>query len=185
MKKSMVLILTLFLGSTAHAQENQLRVIFETEPGLQLVSMSQDTLRPTILGGDTLDDADGDGIPDLIMTTKDAQGNLQDLLVVAVNEARPREIWRVDNVPATLGLEDPGLAFVGFANPFGGEVRHGIFVSDRTYLIDPRDNSLSWADDNGVPVVLRAVLDLTKDGYEDIIIYLLDTEQVQVWSIDQ
>lgn len=121
---------------------------------------------------------------DLIMTTEDAQGHLQDLLVVTVGDAGPQEYWRVDDVPTTLGLSED-VQFIGFADPFGGGVRHGVFVGNLSvHLVDPHTNALRWADDNGVPSILGAVLDLTNDGVDDLILYLPDTEQVQVWSIN-
>ena len=177
MKKSLLLILTLLLGGTAHAQGNQLQLVFESLENIRLAGFTE------YIDVSGLTDANGDGVADLIMRTLDNQGNLQDLLVVTVSEAGPREYWRIDNVPATLGLGE-NVQFIGFTDALGGPVRHGIFVGNLTYLIAPPDNSLSWADDNGVPAVMEGTLDLTEDGFDDLVFFLPDTEQVRVWSID-
>ena len=178
-KKSMLLILTLLLGGMVYdAQGNQLQMIYE----------SPDNTRPAgfteYIDVSGLTDANGDGVADLIMRTLDNQGNLQDLLVVTVSEAGPLEYWRIDNVPATLGLGED-VEFIGFTDALGGPVRQGVFVGNLSYLIDPRDNAVSWADDNGVPAVMEGVLDLTEDGFDDLVFFLPDTKQVRVWSIDQ
>ena len=188
-KKRLLLILTLFLGGTVHAQENQLQLIYETPEDVPVAGI----LTATMYGNtfDDLDDANGDGVPDLIMTTEDDNGDLQDLLVVQVNVAGlDIVIYEVQDVPQTLGLKGPELGFIGFANVFGGDVRHAIFVGNLgVSLIDLRDNSLAWAQSiiipSEFPVLLLAVTDQTGDGFEELIFFLSDTKQVEVWSIDQ
>ena len=180
-KKSMLLILTLLLSSTVYAQGTQLQVRYDSPLGVTTKYYPNGFVSR---GTRTLDDANGDGISDLIMTTETAQGHLQDLLVVLITPTQEREYWRVDNVPATLGLGED-VEFIGFTNAPGDPVRHGIFVGNLTYLVNPLNTSVSWADDNGVPSVLGGVFDLTKDGFDDLVFFLPDTQQVRVWSIDQ
>ena len=161
-----------------YVQGNQLQVIYESAENTRLAGFTE------YIDVSGLTDANGDGVADLIMTTEDAQGNLQDLLVVTVSEAGPLEYWRIDSVPAALGLGE-NVQFIGFTDALGGPVRQGIFVGNLSYLIDPRDNSVSWADDNGVPAVMEGALDLTEDGFDDLVFFLPNTKQVRVWSIDQ
>ena len=177
-KKSLLLILTLLLGGTVHAQGNQLQPVYESPENTRLAGFTE------YIDVSGLTDANGDGVADLIMRTLDNQGNLQDLLVVTVSEAGPLEYWRIDNVPATLGLGED-VAFIGFTDALGGPVRQGIFVGNLSYLIDPRDNAVSWADDNDVPAVMEGAFDLTEDGFDDLVFFLPNTKQVRVWSIDQ
>ena len=176
-KKSLLLILTLLLGGTVYAQGNQLQVIYESAEDTRLAGFTE------YIDVSGLTDANGDGVADLIMRTLDNQGNLQDLLVVTVSEAGPQEYWRIDSVPVTLGLGED-VEFIGFTDALGGPVRQGIFVGNLSYLVDPRDNAVSWADDNGVPAVMEGTLDLTEDGFDDLVFFLPDTKQVRVWSID-
>ena len=186
-KKSMLLLLTLFLGGTVYAQENELQSIYVSPEDMPVAGI----LTAAIYGNtlDDLDDADGDGVSDLIMITEDDNGDLQDLLVVQVNEARPRGvIWEVEDVQATLGIKGPDLSFIGFSNVFGGDVRHAIFVGNLgVSLFDPHTNLLAWEHvhvPEQFPVLLQAVTDVTGDGLEDLILFLPDTEQVEVWSSD-
>ena len=186
-KKSMLLLLTLFLGGTVYAQENELQSIYVSPEDMPVAGI----LTAAIYGNtfDDLDDADADGVSDLIMTTEDENGDLQDLLVVQVTEARPRGvIWEVVDVQATLGLGDEA-EFIGFANVFGGDVHHAIFVGNLgVSLFDTNDNLLVWASSvfipSDFPVLLQAVTDVTGDGFKDLIFFLPDTEQVEVWSSD-
>ena len=78
--KSMLLILTLLLGGMVYAQGNQLQVIYESQENTRPAGFTE------YIDVSGLTDANGDGVADLIMTTEDAQGTLQDLLVVVCDQ---------------------------------------------------------------------------------------------------
>ncbi len=182
----------LLYESQASAQSNSLVLLYQSPEGDGPAPSYFDEFSINDLDGcGGRFDADGDGTPDLILQRDDDQGNLQDLRVI---DAPTGEIvWEMQNVQHTLGYIDTGLIrygfakFYGFAKVFGDDEPEAIFISEMDVLVfDPSDNSLEWSwgetNDTSQKVRLLAVCDFTDDGYEELLIFLLQTKQVQVWS---
>lgn len=181
MKETTLLFFAVFLSGTAYAQSNNLTLLFESEPGMRPASYEVDHPIFSVEEAKRFD-ANGDGRPDLVLQREDAQGNLQDLRVL---DGRTRALlWEVQDVQTTLGFNfDPELW--GFADPLGTGTPYAIFHSDH----EVKGSAL---EDNGDEFQLRlqgpsslrliAAIDLTSDGWEELIIFLPDTEQIQVWG---
>ena len=175
-KKIAFLFLLALLCGTAQAQGSEsLSLIFQSEPGERPLSM------PGIIHAEfvaRLDDAYGDGTPDLILTTKDDDGNLQGLRVVDV--ASGTTLWQVQDVPQTLGILTVPI-MGGFADIDADGKPEALFAGDQgVVLINPSNNSLVWH--FGEHYALLGVTDMTGDGYPELILFLRETRQVQVWS---
>ncbi len=176
MKRTLFLLLTLLLCGAAQAQSNDsLVVLFLSEPGLRPAGL--------VLGDGNAArwDASGDGRPDLVMTREDAAGNLRDILIV--NPASLDTLWRVQDVPTTLGLANIFVQLWGFADANADGKREAIFTTDtevRAYDLNP--NELSYMMGWTYVVRFLGAADLTGDGFEELIIFLPDTRQVQVWT---
>ena len=189
MKKLATVLFFSLLCSTAQAQP--LSLLFESQPNTRFndstlgVGFGLLDANGTHVG---LRDANGDGMDDLIIRRNDNEGSLEDLLVLTIAEDRPQPLWQVENVPATLGLQSTDLAFFGFADTFGTGVRQAIFTNTQgVHLFDPNDNALAWSsgDFNGDGSVLVGATDVTGDGFADLLLYLPNTRQGQVWSIHE
>ncbi len=188
MKKTTLLLIAVLLSGTAYAQNNTLGLLYESEPGMSLAGFYD---KGNNAAG-TRFDANGDGTADIILQRDDAQGNLQDLRVL---DGRTRAlIWEVQDVQTTFGFNfHPELW--GFADPDGDGTREAIFIFPEeiqidheglTY-VDPGSNTVEWfyedPSDGNRQAVFIGALDMTGDTYEELIIYLPDTEQVQVWGM--
>jgi len=181
MKKLPFFVLVALLPGPAQAQLNDsLHVLFESQPGVRRF-VFEDILVSSATGRL---DMNGDGGVDLLLQRDDDQGRLQDLRVL---DGRTRAVlWDIRDVSQTLGVASDGLgSLFGFADPDGDGEREAIFAGEQTVrLINPGDNTLSFsfgATQTGT-MALVGVIDLTGDGYEEIIVYLRDTKQIQVWS---
>ncbi len=174
-------ILALLFCTQANAQFglDTLRVLYASEPGVRPARIFSDGFES---GNTSLLDFNGDGKPDLILTSEDDDGNLKDILVIDL-ALRPDTLWEVRGVQQTLGFQDitetVGVGFFGFADPDGDGEREAIFANgEDVVLINPSDNSLSFQ----TVGVLVGVTDLTDDGYEELIIFLPQIKQLLVWS---
>lgn len=190
LRTRLILLLTFFLGGTVYAQENQLQIIFESPQSTRLARFNSVEIDVTASLSD-LHDFNGDGIDDLTMTRENDQGGLQDLLVLQGGAGLDIVIYEVQNVPETLGLGDE-VEFYGFANFFGGDVRHGIYVGNLgVSLVDPSNNTVAWSsgDFNGDIHTLLDVIEVTGDGFADLLILsgisMPTLQRVQVWSSAQ
>ncbi len=178
MKTTLLLFLTLLLCAPAQAQSNDsLVVLFLSAPGTRLpVGL--------VLGDGNAArwDASGDGQPDLILTREDDAGDLRDILIV--NPASLDTLWRVQDVPTTLGFNTgKGLELWGFVDVNGDDQREAIFTTDtevRAY--NPDSNELAYMLGLNQSARFLGAVDLTGDGYEELVVYLSDTRQVQVWT---
>ena len=185
-KTAFIFLLVLLFCTPANAQgiDTVLVKIFESEPGTRLSAIFTDGFE----SGDTsLLDADGNGTPDLILMREDNDGILQDLRVVDLVSGTT--LWQVQDVPQTLGVIDSlNIAFYGFANVVGGVEPEAIFPSEQdVLLINLSDNSPAWSyasavRDTSTAISLVGVADLTGDDFPELILYLPETQQVQVWS---
>ncbi len=95
-------------------------MIFESEPGQRSFHIEIDGVN----AGQLLD-ANGDGAPDLILTTEDDDGHLQGIRVVDLasgftGAAGPHTLWEVQDVPQTLGITLTGLDLVLRHHGFDG-----------------------------------------------------------------
>lgn len=191
MKKCATLILlTLLFGVEASAQTDALTVdlLYQSEPGTR-PTLGLQSAQGGMSGFSALLDADGDDVPDLLMTSDDSDGNLLGILVV--NAASLDTLWRVVDIGATLGLaERDGMKIFGFADADGDGKREAVFANGRdVWLVDPDENSVDWSYSVQVPeefpVLLRTITDITDDGFPDLVIFLPQARQVQVWGIRQ
>lgn len=183
MKKTVfTFLLALLFCMQANAQgvipgNSDLAMIFQSDPGTQ-------PAQGFFTDFDNTFDANGDGTPDLILTTEDSDGNLHGIRVVDV--ALGTTLWEVQDVPQTLGFVD-GTDFnlFGFADPDADGKPEAIFVSEQdVVLINPSDNSLSFSISVGLPLKMAGVTDLTGDGHPELIVWVADGAggYVQVWS---
>ena len=182
MKKPVLLFLTLLLCAPAYAQEPSLDLLYESAPGTRPSAIFSDGFES---GNLSRLDFNGDSTPDLIMTREDALGNLDGLLVI--NAASLDTLWRVQDVGTTLGLaERDGMKLLGFADADGDNTREAFFADNEiVVIVNPGDNSQERIIDNQAGKIrVIGLEDLTDDGFEDIIIALLDARQVQVWGIE-
>ncbi len=173
MKTTLFLLLTMILCAPALAQNNNLEVLWQSEPGFRPAGL--------VLGQDGMD-ATGDGKPDLVMTRDDDQGNLRDILVR--DAATGETFWRVEDVAVTLGFPDIVTAKLwGFADVNGDGEREALFTTEtevRAY--DPNSNGLDFWLDFSDGCRLLGAIDLNGDGHEEIITMDRDTGLLSVWS---
>ncbi len=171
MKKLLIVFVFAVLSSTTFAQSNvNLIVLYESPPGERPAGFFDDFY--------TLD-FDGDGWSDLTLMRENAQGNLESILVI---DASHDELWRFQDVQTALSLTGQDVfVFEGFADPFGTGMPQALFSSSEdVLLVDPGDNSVSFR--TLAPSILQGFTDVTGDDIGDIILFLSDTRQVQVWS---
>ena len=196
MKKTFFfLLLALFFCTQANAQANPdsvgqpFRLIYQSEPGTRPASIFADGFES---GDLSRFDLNGDGKPDMVLIREDDDGNLKSLLVIDLSSSFARDtLTFIQDVPQTLGLaEKDGMKFFGFADVDGDDTNEIVFANGRdVWLVDPSDHSLEWVYSVQVPaefpVLLRAVIDITDDSFPDIILFLPQTKQVEVWSKPQ
>ena len=196
MKKTVFTFLLALLCGTAQAQGSEtLKLIFQSEPG-------ERSFRLEIDGVDAgqLHDANGDGAPDLILTTEDDDGHLQGIRVVDLASgftgmAGPHTLWEVQDVPQTLGFHIHINPFLfGFADIDADGKREAVFTTtyppNSVVLINTSDNSMEWSCASNLSqfwfdpnCVLVGVTDMTGDGYPELIIDVTEPIRVvQVWS---
>ena len=179
--KILLLLFTLLpLAGPAHAQiRDSLIIVFLSEPGVRPAGL----LSERFTSGDARSwDAHGDGTVDLILQRDDDQGHLKDLRVL---DGRTQEvIWEVQDVAATLGITS-NMDFWGFVDPIVTAPPHALFLTDAdAFLVDPRDTSIAWSWGATGSSSLRflGAPDVTGDGLPNLVFYLADTKQVQVWG---
>lgn len=196
MKKTFFfLLLALFFCTQANAQANPdsvgqpFKLIYQSEPGTRPASIFADGFES---GDLSRFDLNGDGKPDMVLIREDDDGNLKSLLVIDLSSSFARDtLTFIQDVPQTLGLaEKDGMKFFGFADVDGDDTNEIVFANGRdVWLVDPSDHSLEWVYSVQVPaefpVLLRAVIDITDDSFPDIILFLPQTKQVEVWSKPQ
>ncbi len=180
MKRTLLLLLTMLLCTSALAQTNNLEVLWESEPGFRpagLVLGDGNTL-----GNVTRWDATGDGKPDLIMTREDEEGNLRDLLIRdgATNEP----FWRVEDVSTTLGLGNIFVQLWGFADVNGDGEQEALFTTEtELYAFNPSSNESAFTlSRGGRGLQFLGAIDLTGDSHEEIVANPLDAGVVIVWT---
>ena len=184
MKQTLLLFLTLLLAGTAMAQSNDSLVVFYiSDPGTRPSAIFSDGFES---GNTSRWDFNGDGTPDLFMTREDEQGNIEDLLIL--NAASLDTLWRVIDVPGTLGISAT-MNLWGFADADADGTREALFFDPQdVILIDPRSNTHNWAlepEQNELPIRLMGASDVTEDGFEEVFVILRGTRQVQVWTARQ
>ncbi len=189
MKKTLLTFLfALLFYAQANAQSNDLALLYKSPEGTRPAAGLQSAQGGMSGFSDRLD-FDGDGIPDLIMTREDEQGNLQHILVI--NAQTQQVLWEVRDVQRTLGFVDPDMGDIfTFDDVVGDDAPEAIFTSEHDVrLYDPSNNTLVWsvtADDDwtfpeGIKVRLLAAIDFTGDDKKELLIFLPDTKELQVW----
>ena len=171
-------LLALLFCIPANAQialRDSLVLLFETEPGTRSPSLSS-----FFTDFDNGFDANGDGKPELILIRADSiTGGVVALRVVDLTSNTT--LWEVQDINMELGL-DPLQVWkqLGFADPHGDGSKDAIFQSqDDLALIRVSDKSLSFYHIRGQA---KGVVDVTGDGIEELILFLPDKRQVQVWG---
>ena len=181
MKKiASTLLLALLFCIPANAQNaarDSLVLLFETEPGTRSSSLFSDGFES---GAARRLDFDGDDKPELIVIKTDSiTGGVVALRVVDIPSNTT--LWEVQDINMELGL-DPLQVWkqLGFADPHGDGSKDAIFESqDDLALIRVSDKSLSFYHIRGQA---KGVVDVTGDGIEELILFLPDKRQVQVWG---
>ena len=188
-KAFLLLLLTLLLGAQAYAQpNNKLVMLFESDPGTRPV-LGLQSAQGGMSGFSALLDANGDEVPDLLMRSNDDDGNLLGVLVI--NAASLDTLFRVVDLGATLGLaERDGMKLFGFADADTDGKREAVFANGQdVWLVDPDENALDWSYSSFIPsdfpVLLRAITDITDDSFPDIVLFLPQQRQTQVWGTRQ
>lgn len=160
-------------ANAQNAARDSLVLLFETEPGARLA-------QGFFTDFDNRFDFDGDDKPELIVILTDSiTGGVVALRVVDITSNTT--LWEVQDINMQLGL-DPLQVWkqLGFADPHGDGSKDAIFQSqDDLALIRVSDKSLSFYHLQGQA---KGVVDVTGDGIEDLIIFLPDKRQVQVWG---
>ena len=181
-KTATLLLLALLFCTPANAQVN-FGTIYVSKPGARPAGIFTDGFES---GDISFSDFDGDGMAELILTSEDNDGILKDIRVVDL--ASGTTLWEVLDVHGAFEdiTRSLGLGFIGFTNTLGNGVRHAIFASEENevvVLINPSDNSVSFR--TLAPSILQGVTEMTRDGYDELLIFRPDTQQTEVWSIDQ
>ena len=178
------LLLALLLVAAGPAGAQTLDILFESEPGVRPAQVFTDGFE----SGDItrLFDADGDGQAELLLTQDDAQGRLDKLRAVAVGTGDVlAEIQNVQSLLAGGGA----VLFRGFADPDGDDAQEAVFVNQSEIaLVELDDGAVGWSstDALGTPPELRllGLLDMTNDGFPEILVALPEARQVVIFSID-
>ena len=179
MKKTFTLLLLTLLSSTAVAQTDDITVLFESQPGFRLSVV----LDSGMVGFRDRADLNRDGVADLTMLRRDEQGNPLEIYTLDVTPDQATTLWQYPYQDVATALGTTSFRFLGFLSFADGDPRHAIFRSrDALAIIGVLAGSAS----PGAPLVLpidgAAVLDLTGDGYAEVVIENRDTGTVQVWG---
>ena len=189
-KLATLFLLILLVGIEAVAQPSgNIVMVFESSPGTR-PTLGLQSAQGGMSGFSRLLDVTGDGEPELVLTNEDNEGNLVDLIALDLKEGNDTT-YKILDVAQTLGLaERDGMKFFGFADVDGDETNEVIFANGRdVWLVNPSDNSTEWTYSvqipSDFPVLLRAVTDITDDSFPDIVIFLPQQRQTQVWGLRQ
>lgn len=180
MKAIPVLIGLALLCNPVQAQDPPLEVIYTSERGAQAITIFD---YERVL----LQDANGDGQEDLVMTRRNAMGHLDGVLVI---DGSTRE--EILSMEAELEDEFAGLDLVGFLDVLydgEGALRPALFAGeDRARLTDLSDGTsntlIDWGDGTA-PHRLVGVGDVTGNGLPELIFILPQIEQMNVWGVRQ
>ncbi len=164
-------------ANAQNAARDSLVLLFESERGTRPPSLFSDGFES---GAASRLDFDGDDKPELILIKADSiTGGVVALRVVDITSNTT--LWEVQDINMELGL-DPLQVWkqLGFADPHGDGSKDAIFQSqDDLALIRVSDKSLSFYHIRGQ---VKGVVDVTGDGIEELILFLPDKRQVQVWG---
>ena len=182
MKKTFTLLLLTLLSSTAVAQTDDITVLFESQPGFRLSVV----LDSGMVGFRDRADLNRDGVADLTMRRRDEQGNPLELYTLDVTPDQTTTLWQYPHQDIATALGTTSFRFLGFFSFTDGTAdRDAIFRAANGVAIVPATvtGGKHAADDPLVlPAERIAVLDLTGDGYAEIVIENRDTATVQVWG---
>lgn len=190
-KLATLFLLALFFSTPANAQFHVQRIdtllrVFVSEPGTRPAFL--DNVSSFFTDFDHRFDATGDGEPELVLTNEDTEGNLLDLIVLDIKKSGVDTTIKILDVPQTLGLAEPdGMEFFGFADVDGDETNEVVFANGRdVWLVNPNDHSTEWAYSVQIPsefpVHLHGITDFTDDRFPDLVLFLPQQKQVEVWS---
>lgn len=181
MKKTLLLFLIVPLYTLTYAQGGvDLTLLFESQPGERPTGLFSHADHMRNL------DANGDGTQDLIMTRNNAQGDLDALRVLdmTTNEI----LFEMEDVQTTLNLTGQDVfLFYGFADPNGDSIQDAIFASNREVVVGVVDASdfniwLVGLNPSEGTLQLNNIVDLTGDGFEELIIVYPNEQVVRVWT---
>lgn len=177
MKKLLAFLLVALLASTAHGQTGDIRVLFESEPGLQLGAL----LDSATVGLRHRADFNLDGTPDLTMLRLDEQDKPFEILTIDM--ASLDTLWRFQYQEVAAALGTSSFRFVGFFSFDASTTRHAIFRSRHALGIIA---VLIGKNNRATPIVLPAdrfaVLDISGDGAAEIVVQNPQTGTVQVYG---
>ncbi len=177
-------VLALLGYTPAFAQSNGiLDLLYESPPGTSVLGKTgvDTTVGRYVI--DNLQDANGDGRPDLILERRDEQGYLQAVRVL--DGSTQETIWEVLDVQTrfTDGTADRDLTLHGFVHLIAPIPAFALFSSSEdVFLVDLDDNSEAFRTLAPGPSVLLGVRDVTGDGLVGLIICLPEEETVQVYG---
>ncbi|NBC17324.1 MAG: hypothetical protein GVY18_08440 [Bacteroidetes bacterium] len=176
-KPILLVVLWALLSLPVQAQD-ALDLLYESEPGVRPAP----GLQFEIQVGTSKLDATGDGQPELITTREDDGGNVTGLRVIDV--ATGDVVWAVPDVSSTICAGAPTCQFYGFADPGGMGAPHGMFATDdRVLAVDLASSTVThFAGPVDFVMDLVAIVDLTGDGVEEIVLHAPNIPIVQIWG---
>jgi hypothetical protein len=171
------------LVGIAQAQDPLLEVVYVSPPATEPFRVTG-----AFQGGDDLYlrfDANGDGQGDLVMTRRNARGDIDGVLVVDV--ATREEIWRmeVETEDAFAGQDLFGFVRIRVPTPTVSVHTFALFAGGGSLqfrdITDGTSNTFRIGGD-GVEYEFVGATDFDGDGLTEIATYRSDPEQVEVWS---
>ncbi|MFQ5569884.1 MAG: hypothetical protein ACE5G0_09430 [Rhodothermales bacterium] len=189
-KQAFVLVLALLCGTAAHAQN-----FVGDEYALEYESPARYRPTPNSVEevafyynkfADTRYDMTGDGIPEVVMTIQDEQGDDVEMVVFDMISRTQIWSWKVEEAEAFF-IGRWGSRFLGFVN-IDGVVgpREPLFIQPNAGGTDFKLIILDLVTKTPEFVlerVARAIVgDWDGDGFDELLVGNLDTETVQIWG---
>ena len=183
MKKTATIFLLALLCGTTYAQpSDSLVVFFDAGPDLRLAA----TLDSATVGFRNRADLNLDGVPDLTLVPENTMDESEE--IVTINVAEGDTLWRYAYQDVARALGSPDFRFQGFFTFHADGLRRAIFRSRDAVGIIAISSVFTNIGKNSAadPVVLPAtgfsLLDLTDDGFAELVIKNSQTGSVQVWG---
>ncbi len=177
MKKTILLVLTLFLCAPAYAQAGgDLTVLFESQQGFRLAAL----LDSIVTSFNQRADLNLDGTPDLTLLSLDEQNVPREIITIDM-AASLDTLWRFSFAEIASAMGTNNFRLIGFFSFSPTGPRHAIFRGPGVLgIIAILIGKNSAADPIVLPMERAAVLDLTGDGFTEVILQNSETGTVQI-----